>query len=86
MSELRSKMIRAMKLKDFSPRTQKSYLSAVEGLSAFHRKSPDLLTQEEVDDYLLHLKDAGKSSSTRNVVISGLRFSMKKLWEKIQSL
>lgn len=82
MSQLRSKMIRAMKLKDFSPRTQHSYLSAVEGLAAFHKKSPDLLTQEEVDDYLLHLKDAGKSSSTRNVVISGLRFFFEKALEE----
>ena len=74
MSQLRSKMIRAMELKDFSPRTQKSYLYAVEGLAGFHRKSPHLLTQEDVEDYLLHLKDSGKSSSTRNVIISGLRF------------
>lgn len=82
MSELRSKMIKAMKLKDFSPRTQKSYLAAVEGLSAFHKKSPDLLNQEEVNDYLLHLKDAGKSSSTRNVVISGLRFFYENTLER----
>lgn len=74
MSQLRSKMIRAMELKDFSPRTQKSYLYAVESLAGFHRKSPHLLTQEEVEDYLLHLKDTGKSPSTRNVIISGLRF------------
>ena len=81
MSELRRKMIRAMRLKDFSPRTQKSYLSAVEGLAAFHKKSPDSLTQTEVEDYLLHLKDTGKSSSTRNVVISGLRFFYEKALE-----
>lgn len=74
MSELRSKMIKAMKLKDYAPKTQKSYLSAVEGLAKFHQKSPELLSQEEVDDYLLHLKDDGKTSSTRNVVVSGLRF------------
>ncbi|BBO81579.1 tyrosine-type recombinase/integrase [Desulfosarcina ovata] len=74
MSELRKKMIRAMELKDFSPRTQQSYLSAVEGLSKFHRKSPDRLTQTEIEDYVLHLKDEGKSASTRNVIISGVKF------------
>jgi site-specific recombinase XerD len=74
MSELRNKMIRAMKLKDYAPKTHKSYLSAVEGLAKFHQKSPELLNQEEVDDYLLHLKDDGKTSSTRNVVVAGLRF------------
>lgn len=74
MSELRSKMIRVMELRDFSPKTQKSYLSAVQGLAVFHNKPPDRLTQEEVDDYLLHLKDTGKTSSTRSVAISALRF------------
>ena len=74
MSELRQKMIRVMELKNFSPRTQHAYLAAVESLSKFHQKSPDLLTQTEIEDYLLHLKDEGKSDSTRNVIISGLRF------------
>lgn len=74
MSELRRKMIRAMQLKDFSPRTQQSYLSAVKGIAGYFGKSPDQLSQEEIEDYILHLKDTGKSSSTRNVVISGLRF------------
>ena len=74
MSELRQKMIREMRLKDFSPRTQHSYLAAVEGLATFHRKSPDRLTQTEIEDYVLHLKDEGKATSTRNVIISGMRF------------
>jgi integrase/recombinase XerD len=74
MSKLRSKMIRAMQLKDFSERTQQSYLYAVKGLVKFHGKSPELLNQKEVEDYLLHLKQSGKSTSTRNVVIAGIRF------------
>lgn len=67
-------MIRAMELKDFSLRTQQSYLAAVKGVANFHGKSPDRLTQIKVEEYLLHLKKSGKSASTRNVVISGLRF------------
>jgi site-specific recombinase XerD len=74
MSELRDKMTRAMELKDFSDRTQETYLGAVKGIAKFHGKSPDLLGQQEVDDYLLHLKKSGKSASTRNVAISALRF------------
>jgi integrase/recombinase XerD len=74
MSELREKMTRAMQLKDFADRTQEAYLGAVKGIAKFYAKSPDLLNQKEVDDYLLHLKKSGKSSSTRNVAISGLRF------------
>jgi site-specific recombinase XerD len=75
-------MVKAMELKDFAPKTQKSYISAVEGLASFHKKSPDALNQEEVDDYLLHLKDTGKSPSTRNVVTAGLRFLYEKVLEE----
>jgi len=79
MSELRNQMIRAMELKDFSDRTQDSYLRAVAGIAKFYGKSPDLLNQQEVEDYLLQLKQSGKSASTRNVAICGLRF----LYEKV---
>jgi integrase/recombinase XerD len=79
MSELRNQMIRAMELKDFSDRTQDSYLRAVAGIAKFYGKSPNLLDQQEVEDYLLHLKQSGKSASTRNVAICGLRF----LYEKV---
>ena len=82
MSELRSRMIRAMELKDFAPKTQKSYLLGVKGLATFHQKSPDLLTQDEIDDYLLHLKNMGRSASTRNVVIAGLKFFYKNVLEE----
>jgi integrase/recombinase XerD len=74
MSELRNKMTRAMQLKDFSDRTQETYLGAVKGIAKFYGKSPALLNQQQVDDYLLHLRQSGKSASTRNVAICGLRF------------
>ncbi len=74
MSELRSKMIRAMELKDYSDRTQETYLGAVKQLAKFHGKSPELLNQKEVEDYLLHLKKSGKSTSTRNVALAAIRF------------
>jgi len=75
MSELRKKMIRAMKLRNFSPKTQKAYVAAVAGLAKFYNQSPDRLGQEKIENYLLHLKDKlGRSASTCNVVICGLRF------------
>lgn len=70
-------MIRVMELKDFPPRTQESYLAAVAGLAKFYMKSPDQLSQKEVEDYLLHLKVMGKSSSTRNVALCGIRFLLE---------
>ena len=74
MGALRSKMIEEMKLRNFSPRTQQSYLSAMVGLVKHHRRPPDQLTQDEIRSYLLHLQQRGLSPSSRNVAISGLKF------------
>ena len=75
MTELREKMIKAMELRNFSPRTHTAYLSAVTNLAKHYKKSPEGVTQEEVEDYLLYLKKECKLSfSTRNQAISGLKF------------
>ena len=74
MGALRTKMIEEMKLRNFSPRTQQSYLGAMVGLVKHYRRSPDQLTQEEIRSYLLHLQKRGLSASSRNVAISGMKF------------
>jgi len=75
MSELRSKMIKEMELRNFAPRTQVSYLSAVAGIAKHYNESPEHFTQDRIDDYLLYLKNKkGLSWNSRNVVSSGLRF------------
>jgi site-specific recombinase XerD len=67
-------MIEEMKLRNFSPRTQQSYLAAMVGLVKHYRRSPDQLTQDEIRAYLLHLEKRGLSPSSRNVAISGMKF------------
>jgi integrase/recombinase XerD len=75
MRELRSKMINAMTLRRFSPRTQESYLAAVAGLAKHYKQPPDRLDPEKIQAYLLHLSvERGLSWSSCNVAISGLRF------------
>jgi hypothetical protein len=56
MGALRTKMIEEMKLRNFSPRTEQSYLAAMMGLVKYYRRSPDQLTQDEIRAYLLHLQ------------------------------
>jgi integrase len=63
-----------MQFKDFSDRTQETFLGAVKGIAKFYGKFPELFNQQQVDDYLLHLRQSGKSASTRNAAICGLRF------------
>ena len=74
MGALRTKMIEEMKLRNFSPRTHKSYLAGVIGLVRHYRLSPDQISAEQIRSYLLHLKDRGLSPSSLNVAISGLKF------------
>ncbi len=49
MTELRTKMIRAMELKNLSHQTQKSYLAAVTGVARFYNQSPDKMTKEQIE-------------------------------------
>ena len=74
MGALRNKMIEEMKLRNFSGRTQKSYVSAMIGVAKHYRRSPDQLTQDDIRSYLLHLEQRGLSPSSRNVAISGMKF------------
>ena len=41
MGALRTKMIEEMQLRNFSVRTQQSYVSAMVGLVKYYRRSPD---------------------------------------------
>ena len=75
MSELRTRMIRDMTLRGFSPRTHQAYLGAVVGLAKYYRRSPDQLTNNEVQAYLAHLIQARKRSwSTCSQAAHALRF------------
>jgi integrase/recombinase XerD len=75
MGELRTRMINAMQLRRFSPRTQESYLAAVVGLAKHYHQPPDQLSADKIQAYLLHLTvERGLSWSSCNVAVSGLRF------------
>jgi site-specific recombinase XerD len=75
MSELRKKMLREMDLRNLACSTQQAYLHAVKQLTRHYKRSPDTISQKEVEDYLLHLKNEKKLSfSTRNVAASVFKF------------
>jgi len=75
MSELRQKMIRAMELENLSDNTQRRYLDAVSGLAKHYHRSPDQLSKEMIEDYLLYLKnDKAYAPNSCASTLSGLRF------------
>ena len=65
MTELREKMIREMELRNLSENTQRSYVQAVYGLAKHYMQSPDKMSKEMIEDYLLYLKkDKGNAPAT----------------------
>ncbi len=70
---LRTQFMDHMVLNRFSPWTIKNYMDTMKRLAKYYNKSPDLLTQEEIQDYLLYLlKERKLSWGTCNTHLSGL--------------
>jgi integrase/recombinase XerD len=75
MSRLRERMIREMELRNLSKNTQRSYLNVVSGLAKHYGQSPDKVSKEMIEDYLLYLKkEKGNAPTTVGGAITGLRF------------
>ena len=74
MSALRQQMQADMVLRGLAYRTQQTYIESVARFAKFYGRSPDQITQEEVQRYLLHLLQERKlAHSSCNVVCSALQ-------------
>jgi hypothetical protein len=68
-------MIEELQLRNLSPRTQETYVSAVERFARYCHQSPERLGPEQVRQYLLHLiNDNHACASTVLVQRAALRF------------
>jgi site-specific recombinase XerD len=68
-------MIEDLQLKGMGERTQEMYVRAVRQLAEHYRKSPDTITEEELRDYFLYVKNVKKwSRSTSTIAICGIKF------------
>jgi integrase/recombinase XerD len=75
MSALRKQMEADIKVRGMSPRTRQSYIGAVAELAKFYQRSPDRVSEDEVQRYLLHLIEEKKLAwSSVNVAASALKF------------
>lgn len=75
MTPLRQRMLADMQLRGLAPKTQESYLRAVRQLAEHYRKPPDQITEEELRDYFLFLKNEKKASrSACTVALCGIKF------------
>lgn len=75
MTPLRQKMIEDMQLRGLSERTQELYVAVVRRFAEYYGKSPDLITEAELRQYFLFLKNIQKRShSTCTVALCALKF------------
>lgn len=68
MTKLRERMLEDLQLRGYSERTQQMYVRAVRLLAEHYGKSPDQITEEELRDYFLHVKNVKKWSRTASTI------------------
>jgi integrase/recombinase XerD len=69
------KSIQTLQLAGKGERTRECYTRAVRMLIEFHGKTPDLISEEELQDYFLHRKNVNKwSPATMRICYCGIRF------------
>lgn len=79
MTDLRKRMIETLQLRGYSLRTQECYVRAVRQLAEHYQKSPDLISDEELRDYFLHIKNVKKySRAASTIAICGIKFFFEK--------
>jgi site-specific recombinase XerD len=85
MTPLRQRMIEDLQLRGLSERTQEMYVRAVRQLAEHSHTSPERITEEELRDYFLYLKNvqhASRSAST--IALCGIKFfyehTLKREW------
>jgi integrase/recombinase XerD len=75
MSELRNRMLRDLQLAGLVKGTRQQYLRAVRQLAAYYMVSPDQLSQRQVEQYLLYVRDElGVAKGTFEPIVAGLKF------------
>ena len=91
MTPLRQHMIAALQLSGKGERTQESSLREVRLLAQFYHKSPDLLSEQELQHSFLHRKNVdGLAPASMRICSSGIRFFyqhvLKRDWHTLSLL
>lgn len=86
MTELRRRMKEDLQLAGYSLRTQESYIATVRVLAKYYHRSPDLLTEDEIRRFFIHMiNDLKSSGSSVTVYLCGIKFfyetTLKRSWK-----
>jgi len=85
MTALRQRYIEDLQLRGLSARTQESYVRVVRQLAEHYGKSPEVITEEELRQYLLYLKNEKHAArNTCTLALCSLKFfyqqTLKRDW------
>ena len=89
MTKLRQRMIEDMQLRGLAEKTQESYLRVVRQLAEYYRKTPDQISEEELRQYFLYLKNVRRvSHSSCTVALCGIKFfyerTLRREWPTLE--
>ena len=75
MTEWYQKAINALQLNGLGERTQEAYVRALRMLCEFYHKTPDQISESELQQYFLHRKNRDRwSPNTMRICYCGIRF------------
>jgi integrase/recombinase XerD len=74
MTPLRQRMLEDMRIRNFTPRTQETYISQVSKFAKHFNRSPEKLGAQEIREYQLYLISQKVSWSLFNQAVCALRF------------
>jgi len=74
ISALRRRMIEDMTARQLSSDSQRSHIRSCKRFAAFLGRSPETATRDDIRRFQLHLAEEAVSISTRNAVMSGVKF------------
>jgi len=88
MKDYYDKSMRALQLAGMSERTQQCYTRSIRMLVDFCGKTPDQITESELEDYFLHRRNVDKwSAATMRICYSGIKFFfinvLKRQWHTL---
>jgi site-specific recombinase XerD len=89
MTPLRQRFIEDMQLRGLSKPTQVAYVRVVRNLAAYYHKSPDQISEEELRQYFLYLKNERQvSRSTSTIALCGIKLfyeqTLQREWPVLQ--
>ena len=78
MTPLRRQMVEDLRLRNFSPETQRNYIHYIAAYAAYFRTSPDMLGPEAIREYQLYMIEERKMSpESVNCFTSAAKFLYK---------